>query len=80
MNRLITESRGKILHLLSEGMSIRAIGRTMGVSKNTISKLLIDSGNPRIFRAELHCYALLPAAAKTKSPYVRLILTTPVVM
>ncbi len=44
MNKLTTEARAKILHLLCEGMSIRAITRLTGVSKNTVAKLLIDAG------------------------------------
>ena len=44
MNKLSTEDRAKILHLLCEGMSIRAITRTTGASKNTVAKLLIDAG------------------------------------
>ena len=44
MNRLSNNDRAKILHLLCEGMSIRAITRLTGMSKNTVSKLLIDAG------------------------------------
>jgi len=44
MNKLSTEERARILHLLCEGMSIRAITRLTGASKNTVSKLLIDAG------------------------------------
>ena len=44
MNKLTMEQRAKILHLLCEGMSIRAITRTTGASKNTVAKLLIDAG------------------------------------
>jgi IS1 family transposase len=44
MNRLSTEDRAKILHLLCEGMSIRAITRLTGASKNTVAKLLVDAG------------------------------------
>lgn len=44
MNRLTNEERARILHLLCEGMSIRAITRTTGASKNTVAKLLIDAG------------------------------------
>ncbi len=44
MNRLSLEDRAKILHLLCEGMSIRAITRTTGASKNTVAKLLINAG------------------------------------
>ena len=44
MNKLTTEERARILHLLCEGMSIRAITRLTGASKNTVAKLLIDAG------------------------------------
>lgn len=44
MNRLTSEERAHILHLLCEGMSIRAITRLTGASKNTVAKLLIDAG------------------------------------
>jgi transposase-like protein len=44
MNKLTIEERANILHLLCEGMSIRAITRLTGASKNTVAKLLIDAG------------------------------------
>ena len=44
MNRLTNEERARILHLLCEGMSIRAITRLTGTSKNTVAKLLVDAG------------------------------------
>lgn len=44
MNRLTTEKRSQILHLLCEGMSMRAITRATGASKNTVSRLLADVG------------------------------------
>ncbi|PDQ19020.1 IS1 family transposase [Mesorhizobium sanjuanii] len=44
MNKLDTATRSKILHLLVEGQSIRAITRVMGMSKNTVAKLLSDAG------------------------------------
>ena len=44
MNRLSNDDRAKILHMLCEGMSIRAITRLTGASKNTVSKLLINAG------------------------------------
>jgi len=44
MNKLSSEERAKILHLLCEGMSIRAVERLTGKSKNTITKLLNDAG------------------------------------
>ena len=44
MNKLTTQERAEILHLLCEGMSIRAVTRLTGASKNTVSKLLVDAG------------------------------------
>ena len=44
MNKLTLAERAKILHLLCEGTSIRAITRLTGASKNTVAKLLIDAG------------------------------------
>jgi IS1 family transposase len=44
MNKLDREARSKILHLLCEGNSIRAIERLTGASKHTIIRLLIDAG------------------------------------
>jgi IS1 family transposase len=44
MNRLSNEERARILHMLCEGMSIRAITRLTKASKNTVAKLLIDAG------------------------------------
>lgn len=44
MNKLSSADRARILHLLCEGSSIRAITRVTGASKNTVIKLLIDAG------------------------------------
>src|SRR5262245_18119975 len=44
MNRLDREGRSRILHLLCEGSSIRAVTRLTGASKNTVTKLMIDAG------------------------------------
>lgn len=44
MNKLSSADRARILHLLCEGMSIRAVVRATGASKNTIAKLLVDAG------------------------------------
>lgn len=44
MNKLSTEDRARILRLLCEGQSIRAITRLTGASKNTVAKLLADAG------------------------------------
>jgi len=45
MNKLSSQERAKILQLLCEGMSIRAVTRVTGVSKNTVAKLLNDAGS-----------------------------------
>jgi IS1 family transposase len=44
MKQLSTSDRARILHMLCEGMAIRAICRITGVSKNTVAKLLADVG------------------------------------
>lgn len=44
MNKLPTHKRTMILNMLVEGMSMRAISRTAGVSINTVSKLLVEAG------------------------------------
>ncbi len=44
MNKLSAETRAKILHLLCEGSSLRAVTRITGVSINTVTKLLVDAG------------------------------------
>jgi IS1 family transposase len=44
VNRLTTERRAQILGMMVEGISIHAIVRMTGASKNTIVKLLEDAG------------------------------------
>jgi IS1 family transposase len=44
MNRLTTERRTRIIHALVEGAAVRATARTVGVSKTTVLKLLVDAG------------------------------------
>lgn len=44
MNRLTSDERARIIHLLCEGQSNRAITRVTGASKNTVIKLLVDAG------------------------------------
>ena len=44
MNRLDASSRAQVIRCLVEGSSIRATVRMTGVSKNTISKLLVELG------------------------------------
>lgn len=63
MNKLPPEKRAQILGMMVEGMSIRAISRLTGASKNTVVKLLIDAGlacsdyQDKMFR-ELPCKRL----------------------
>ena len=44
MNKLSTSDRARILHMLCEGSSIRAITRILKVGKNTVIRLMIDAG------------------------------------
>lgn len=44
MNKLSATDRARILHLLCEGSSTRAVTRLTGASKNTVAKLLVDAG------------------------------------
>ena len=45
MNKLPVATRVQILSMLVEGSSLRSISRVVGVSINTVTKLLIDAGN-----------------------------------
>jgi IS1 family transposase len=44
MNKLDSSERARVLHLLCEGNSVRAVTRLTGASKITVIKLLIDAG------------------------------------
>jgi len=44
MNKLDTAARVRILNMLCEGSSMRAVARVCDVSFNTVAKLLIDAG------------------------------------
>jgi IS1 family transposase len=44
MNKLPSAKRAQILQMMAEGVSIRAIVRLTGASKNTVTKLLEDAG------------------------------------
>lgn len=44
MNRLSTKDRAQIVAALVEGMSIRAVCRLTGRSKNTVTRLLVELG------------------------------------
>ena len=56
MNKLPFAKRAEILGLMAEGVSLRAITRITGVSKNTLAKLVEDAGQAfleyqdRVFR------------------------------
>lgn len=56
MNKLSRDDRARILHLLCEGNSIRAVTRLTGASKKAVSKLMVDGGQAadwyqdRVFR------------------------------
>lgn len=45
MNKLPLEKRVQVLSMLCEGSSMRAVSRVVGISINTVVKLLIDAGN-----------------------------------
>jgi IS1 family transposase len=45
MNKLSTEKRAAIIGCLVEGMSVRATSRVQDVSRNTVTKLLVDVGD-----------------------------------
>jgi IS1 family transposase len=45
MNRLSTEKRAQIIGCLVEGMSIRSTVRVTGAAKNTVTKLLVETGD-----------------------------------
>ncbi len=44
MNKLPNEKRVQILSMLVEGSSMRSISRVVGVSINTVAKLLAEAG------------------------------------
>ena len=44
MNKLDIKTRATILNMLVEGSSMRSISRIVGVSINTVTKLLVDAG------------------------------------
>ena len=44
MNQLDTARCAQILNMLCEGSSLRSVSRLVGVSINTVSKLLVDAG------------------------------------
>jgi IS1 family transposase len=81
MNKLTKTQRAQVLHLLYEGMSIRAVTWLTGISKTTVSKLVVDAGQAaawyqdRVFQS-LACkrlqineiWGFVGAKAKNASP------------
>ena len=43
LTKLLTEVRAQALHMMVEGSSMRSISRVMGISINTVAKLLKDA-------------------------------------
>ncbi|MGA8170414.1 MAG: helix-turn-helix domain-containing protein [Methylocystis sp.] len=84
MNKLTKTQRAQVLHLLCEGMSIRAVTRLTGISKTTVSKLVVDAGQAcswyqdRVFR-NLECkrvevdeiWGFVGAKAKNADPELK---------
>ena len=58
MNKLPTETRIQILGMMVEGMSLRAIARLTGASKNTIVKFLRDAGEACLRYQDEHLVGL----------------------
>ena len=46
MNKLDIKTRAMIFNMMVEGNSMRSIGRVVGVSINTVTKLLIEAVKP----------------------------------
>lgn len=44
MNKLSTEQRAKVLHMLCEGSSVRSVTRVLNVGKNTVLRLMVEAG------------------------------------
>ncbi len=44
MNKLTKTQRAQVIHLLCEGVALRAVTRLTGISKTTVSKLVVDAG------------------------------------
>ena len=84
MNKLTKTQRAQVLHLLCEGNSIRAVTRLTGISKTTVSKLVVDAGKAcswyqdRVFR-NLDCkrvqvdeiWGFVGAKAKNADPELK---------
>ena len=54
MNRLPLKKQIQVLELLIECMSMRAIGRALGVSPNTVNRILQDAGRAAATYHDLH--------------------------
>jgi IS30 family transposase len=71
MKQLSTSDRARILHLLCEGMAIRAICRVTGVSKNTVAKLLEDVGKVCMAYHDEHVRNLTSKRLQVDEPKIR---------
>ena len=58
MNKLPELKRNQVLHMLVEGSSMRSISRVVGVSMNTIVKLLQDAGEAALEYHDAHVQEL----------------------
>ena len=45
MNKLSASKRAEVLGMMAEGISLRAITRLSGASKNALARLLVSAGN-----------------------------------
>jgi hypothetical protein len=66
MNRLCTEKRAHVIAGLVEGNSIRATCRMTGVAKNTVVKLLVDTGTACQAYHDEHVRGLEPGTIRCK--------------
>lgn len=60
MNKLPIEKRIQILQMLCEGSSMRSISRVIGVSINTVTKLLVEAGTACAAYHDAHVRGIKP--------------------
>ena len=76
MNKLTTAKRAEVIGLLCEGMSMRAICRTTGVARQTISDLVDMDGDrrrhkigPFVAGGRAHNFRRLGVSLRSKEPF-----------
>ena len=79
MNKLPEHKRKQVLNMLVEGSSMRSISRVVGVSMNTVIKLLVDAGEAcqafydehvlNIQAQRVQCDELWPSATPKRRTY-----------